>query len=361
MIATNYYVDIAGNEAFESTNNPHEKARKDIKGALKKIEALLKDSYFSLYKEQLEKAKSELVMVSDDIERKWRMVDFEATVKNIIHGSIDDYLRKVKENSSARDREIKEYDKKKRQLIDSVITAIKATVTKIEWPAEPLILEGSTKNPKQGFYFNREAAYNGISMLDTFYAKMFVKDYRSLSKLQEITTHEVCAQAIMGCTSTADISSKWVENFEKFIAEAQKTSDYIMDGADQQIGNTLGEMSLSYYKFFTQDDQDWRVLIVDQPEDNISNNNISQRLIGYFNAIRDEKQIIFVTHNPLLVVNLDVDNVIFIKNNNGTLSVHNGCLEYEDEEANILELIAQNMDGGKETIEKRLKVYGKSN
>lgn len=133
-----------------------------------------------------------------------------------------------------------------------------------------------------------------------------------------------------------------------------------MDSGDQQIGNTLGEMSLSYYKFFTQDGQAWNILIVDQPEDNISNNNISKKLLGYFNAIRDEKQIVFVTHNPLLVVNLDVDNVIFIENDNGKLSVNNGCLEYEDDNINILKLIADNMDGGKETIEKRLKVYGQN-
>ena len=119
-------------------------------------------------------------------------------------------------------------------------------------------------------------------------------------------------------------------------------------------------MSLSYYKFFTQDGQAWNILIVDQPEDNISNNNISKKLLGYFNAIRDEKQIVFVTHNPLLVVNLDVDNVIFIENDNGKLSVNNGCLEYEDDNINILKLIADNMDGGKETIEKRLKVYGQN-
>jgi len=63
----------------------------------------------------------------------------------------------------------------------------------------------------------------------------------------------------------------------------------------------------------------------------------------------------------LLVVNLDVDNVIFVKNENGILSIDGGCLEYEDENVNILEIIAQSMDGGKETIERRLKVYGKSN
>lgn len=118
-------------------------------------------------------------------------------------------------------------------------------------------------------------------------------------------------------------------------------------------------MALSFYKYYTQDNDNWNILIMDQPEDNISNNNISNQLIKYFNSIRDIKQLIIVTHNPLLVVNLDVDNVIYIQNNNGNLSFKNGCLEYEDEATNILELIADNMDGGKESIEKRLKVYGK--
>ena len=360
MIAKNYYIDITGNESFESTDNPHEKAHEDINILLKKAITLLSDVYFEQYKDQLERVASELKSISADVDHKWKTVDHEANVKNIIHGSVDDYLGKVKKNLSTKDREIKEYDKKKRQVIEAVIAAVKASVTDTEWPIDPPILEGATKNPKQGFFFNREATYNGISMLDSFYTKMFVKEYRSPQKLQEIKTLELFSMAIMGCTSTTDISTKWTENFEKFIADATKTNQYIMDGADQQIGNTLGEMSLSYYKFFTQDDQDWSVLIIDQPEDNISNNNISQKLIGYFNAIRDRKQIIFVTHNPLLVVNLDVDNVIFVKNNNGELLFNNGCLEYEDEKTDILDLIAKNMDGGKETIEKRLKVYGKS-
>lgn len=80
-------------------------------------------------------------------------------------------------------------------------------------------------------------------------------------------------------------------------------------------------------------------------------------------AIRNNnnnKQIIFVTHNPLLVVNLDVDNVIFLKNMNGNIEASSGCLEFEDSTINILDTIAENMDGGKDTIERRLKVYGKN-
>lgn len=361
MVASNYYVDITGNEIFKSTDNPHEKARKDMQGILKKLSTLISEAYFEPYKDQIEQILKEMKSIRDDIERKWSVRNYEANVKNIMHSCIDEYLRKVKEHLSAKDREIKDYNKKKRQFTDAVVTAIEAFLSDVLWPANPPVIEGVTKNPKQGFYFNREAVYNGVSMLDNFFAKMFVKDYNNLNSIQTINTYMQYSDAIRNCTSISDINIKWDENFEKFISDATKTHDYIMDGADQQIGNTLGEMSLSYYKFFTKDDQDWQVLIVDQPEDNISNNNISKKLIGYFNDIRDKKQIIFVTHNPLLVVNLDVDNVIFVKNDNGLISANNGCLEYEDEQTNILELIAQNMDGGKETIEKRLKVYGKSN
>ena len=68
-----------------------------------------------------------------------------------------------------------------------------------------------------------------------------------------------------------------------------------------------------------------------------------------------------VTHNPLLVVNQDVDEVLFVQNSGDKVDVVSGCLEYEDDEVNILDIIAKNMDGGKDSIEKRLKVYGKEN
>jgi len=361
MIAENYYVDVEENKQFQSIENPHESALKDINTALIKVKALLENAYFSAYRTQLDKVANELRTIKDDIQKKWAVVAYEAKVKNIMHGSIKDYLGKVKENSSAKDRQIKEYEKKLQQFIDLIVEAVQVSVLDIPWPQIPPIFEGMTQNPKHGFYFNKEARYNGTSMEESFFAKMFKKSYGNIEALQAIESYEKYIDAIRNCTSAQEIDDKWKENFEKFISESIEANEYIMEGTDRQVGNTLGEMSLSYYKFFTQDDQDWSILIVDQPEDNISNNNISQKLIRYFNAIRGEKQIIFVTHNPLLVVNLDADNVIYLKNDGGVISAYNGCLEYEDEETNILELVAQNMDGGKETIEKRLKIYGKGN
>lgn len=53
--------------------------------------------------------------------------------------------------------------------------------------------------------------------------------------------------------------------------------------------------------------------------------------------------------------------MIFIEKINDKINIATNYLEYEDENINILNLVAEHMDGGKDSIEKRLKVYGKTN
>ena len=79
----------------------------------------------------------------------------------------------------------------------------------------------------------------------------------------------------------------------------------------------------------------------------------------YLNSIKDIKQVILITHNPLLVVNLDVDNVIHLTKSNNTIEIRNGALEYENEDYSILDLVKENLDGGYDAIERRLKAYGR--
>ena len=100
------------------------------------------------------------------------------------------------------------------------------------------------------------------------------------------------------------------------------------------------------------------VVAIDQPEDDISPKRINDFLIKYLSGIRDKKQILIVTHNPLLVVNLDVDNVIYLNKVNNNISMYYGALEYEKEnEYSILDLIKNNLDGGYKAIEGRIKKY----
>ena len=72
------------------------------------------------------------------------------------------------------------------------------------------------------------------------------------------------------------------------------------------------------------------------------------------------RQIILVTHNPQFVVNLDADNIIFIKKANKNIEIINGALEYKDKDVDILKIVSDNLDGGIDSIKKRWKRYEKN-
>ena len=182
---------------------------------------------------------------------------------------------------------------------------------------------------------------------------------QKLENICNISTKEDFKNAILGCSDINKINEIWNLNFEKFLGWAKEQKSYIKEEtSNDSVGSTLGELSLAYYKFQTYDSKEWDVLMIDQPEDNISNNRIASKLLQYFNKVRDNKQLILVTHNPLLVINLDADNVIHLKKMNDTITVTSGCLE--DEDNKVLSLVAETLDGGKEMIKKRLRVYGEN-
>lgn len=357
----NYYINLICENEFDAINNIHEGPLKKLEKIIYDLQEIKNSSYFNEYINYINEINTKLLDLYNQIKTKCELISIEAKVKNAIQSCATEYNIKVNTNSCARDKEKKEYMEKRQNVIDTVISAVRLKNRKIPIVKKPEVQNGVSKNTKRGFCFNRESNYNNVSMVDSFLNYMFNKGYSSLEKILQINKKSDFVDALKNCSSELNIESKWKNNFRKFIDYAIQTKEYITDVSNKQIGSTLGEMSLSFYKYYTQGNDQWNVLVIDQPEDNISNNNISKNLIKYFNSIRDAKQIIFVTHNPLLVVNLDVDNVIYIQNNDGDLSIKNGCLEYEDDETNILKIIAQNMDGGKESIEKRLKVYGKEN
>ena len=74
----------------------------------------------------------------------------------------------------------------------------------------------------------------------------------------------------------------------------------------------------------------------------------------------ENRQIIMVTHNPQFIVNLDIDNLIYLSKSENSLQVQSGALEYTCPEYDILDIVAKNIDGGLDSIQKRWKRYEKA-
>lgn len=95
------------------------------------------------------------------------------------------------------------------------------------------------------------------------------------------------------------------------------------------------------------------ILIVDQPEDNLDNMFITDRLIEKFRMLRGKVQVILVTHNAPIAINCDSDNIIIATNNNKVIDYRYGGLENLEFRKEICKIL----DGGHYIFDRRYHKY----
>ena len=149
---------------------------------------------------------------------------------------------------------------------------------------------------------------------------------------------------------------------ESFEPDFVPKSTITLQTADATEELSAGLNAKIYFDLLSYENSIDGVYIIDQPEDNVSQPSIKAYLLECFKTMGEHRQVLMVSHNPQFIVNLDVDNLIFISRAlDGSLSVKSGALEYEDAEYNILRIVEDNIDGGLDSLQKRWKRYEKIN
>ncbi len=283
---------------------------------------------------------------------------------NMVKGIIQNELNNL--NTSLESKRSSEEIKKSNHLKDredfksSIISAVKLENQKNIYPTFPEPIDGISTKDYKGYRFTKLAKFHQLDLKNQFYKYCFNEGYKAEDKIMLINTKDEFSNALSNY-SYDQINEFKEQKLNKFINEYSNERTTISEiSSSTNIGNTPGEIALVFYKFTIQEaDKDYCVLVIDQPEDDINPKRITDYLNAYLNSIRDKKQIIIVTHNPLLVVNLDVDNVIYLNKASNTIEAKTGALEYENNDYSILDLVKNNLDGGYDAIERRLKAYGK--
>lgn len=321
------------------------------------------ENYYSVNEEidNINEAIGILDDVKNTLQSKMKFKEQVNKVKSIIINKLNDLDSLFEDKRNSQENEADSISENYSKFKDEVIKCIeKQQITKM-FPAFPKKISGVSRNEIDGYVFCREAKYHDEDLEAPFYEYCFNKKYNSKDKLMKIKTKEEFSNAL----SNYDYDK--IEDFKNvklkgFIKDYQEEVSSISEAeSGNAVGNTPGEIALVYYKFITRKrTEDYDILLIDQPEDDINPQRIKEFLNNFINSIRDSKQIIIVTHNPLLVVNLDVDNVIYIEKRNNEISIETGCLEYECDEYSVLNLVKDNLDGGYDAIERRIKAYGKN-
>lgn len=127
------------------------------------------------------------------------------------------------------------------------------------------------------------------------------------------------------------------------------------NGAYEDISTmSPGTQTNILIEYIVHKDED-RPLLIDQPEDNVDNQTIYEKIRTWFMSLKHRRQVIVVTHDANIVVNADAENVIHAEQATPGRFVYDyGALEYGDtiDHASLI------LDGGKDAVRRRLVKYG---
>ena len=98
-------------------------------------------------------------------------------------------------------------------------------------------------------------------------------------------------------------------------------------------------------------------IIIDQPEDNLAVKYINEDLVKTIKNMKFKKQVILVSHNATIPMMADAQTIVLCKNNGKKITIRSASLEGEIDGKKVLDQIADQTDGGKASIKKRVKKY----
>ena len=127
------------------------------------------------------------------------------------------------------------------------------------------------------------------------------------------------------------------------------------DGKDveQLSPGERGTLLLVFYLIV--DDSDLP-LIIDQPEANLDNATVAQKLVDCIRAARNRRQVVIVTHNPNLAVVCDADQIIYAeidKTSGHKVTYETGALEHPK----MSKFAINVLEGGRLPFDKRDDTY----
>ena len=98
------------------------------------------------------------------------------------------------------------------------------------------------------------------------------------------------------------------------------------------------------------------IVIYDQLENDVDKEFIKTELLSYISDLKKRIQLIVVTHDPIIAVNGDPVNYVIAEKDNAKRIAYRSFVP-ESEERDELETLANTVDGSKEVIRERYRVY----
>ncbi len=337
-----------------------------IISAIKQVQvdysSLLKQPLDAIDLDVLQQQYSTLSRILKKYEDRKRTIERENERIETVAKVIDDIVKRHTRSISDRQKKSSGFLERTNSLKDSLKDIIGQN-QKIEryTPAIERIPVDFSSNTIQTYSFVSRLAVKEIS------AQFFMQHVNSLFKLNKrvdlnTVTENKLKESLLkydGTPVLQFLKDALIKSFEDdFVAK----QTIILKDSDKTEELSAGLNAKIYFDLLSYENSIDGIYIIDQPEDNVSQPAIKEYLLDCFRAMGENRQVIMVSHNPQFIVNLDVDNIIYLFcGEDGKLRFQSGALEYECSEYSVLQIVADNIDGGLDSIQKRWKRYEKNN
>lgn len=290
---------------------------------------------------------------------------FEISKINIINDEFTSKDKELKKTKTDETEKIANYESNKDSFSENIVNYYYKDRNKVKY--EPNIKEEkvpttSNKVGKYRFVAKTKTKEVSNANLLTLINNVLGKSVKDINSIDSSTIPDRFSNRNKE-TSYKEKLINLKNELDKEIDNCFSIDKAINDASDKDVTKELssGFNSKIYFDLISNQTDDNRIYIIDQPEDDVSQPSIKKNILGDFYDMSKNRQVIIITHNPQFIVNLDVDNVIFIgKDENDKIYIQNGALEYCDKDYDILKIVADNIEGGIDSINERWKRYDKN-
>ena len=335
----------------------------DLDNVIEQIETIMGSSWLDPEdKKQLAEMVTHLRSMSINYIRKKKRAERENTKIALFQNAVAKFKQKYQSSVSDTQKKLSTYSESVDSAAEAIVNIIRKrqSITIPDFSIDKESIQIQTERVHD-YEFNSRL---GITEIDEEYIRnLFTSELKkgTQKSVLEMNQEELAERLsyFTGAPSEAltelktRIQSKLDEDLASKFTITQAGRDRTQElsaGLDAQI----------YFDILSYETSHDGMYIIDQPEDNISQKAIRDYLLDRFKIMGEHRQVLMVTHRPQFIVNLDVDNVIFIGKEGDKIYIQSGALEYRDEEYNILDIISDHIEGGLDTLRRRWKRYEKN-
>ncbi len=292
-------------------------------------------------------------------------INFEVDKINIINSRLELLSKNLTRSKTDETKAIESYEQYKKNFRNTIVSLYSNSKLDIKYiPNIPTIKLMFNRNIIGQYRFITKAKINEVSndYIVELIKSAIGKKYKNINDLDASNVPEKFVDKSIE-ESFDIIMDKIKKELYSKIEDDFSQKQLINNATDVDVTRQLssGFNSKIYFDIISKQKEKGGIYVIDQPEDDVSQTSIKNNLLEDFVDMSQNRQIIIITHNPQFIVNLDVDNVIFLtKNENDEILLQNGALEYYDENYDILKIVAENIDGGINSINERWKRYEKN-